>query len=380
MQHSTNYTATYSPDDNKLRLYAGGRLPADVYASVKAAGFKWAPKQDLFVAPMWTPHREDLLLELCGEIGDDDSSLTERAEERAERFEDYSDSRAQDAEQARKAVSAIADNIPFGQPILIGHHSERRARRDAERIQDGMRRAVKMWQTSQYWTDRAANAIRHAKYKERPDVRARRIKGIEADKRKREREKADAERWLKAWSRDGLTIERARTIANHCGLYVIRDGARVWSAWDVLRPDEERYQACPAWTVEQVQATAMRAYPATVAWCDRWIAHFDNRLAYERAMLAEAGGTIADRTGPEVGGGCKCWAGPRGGWAYIQKVNRISVTVLDNWGNGGGNFTRVIPFDKLAAVMTRAQVDEKRAAGLLIDTEDKTGFYLREGL
>ena len=37
---------------------------------------------------MWTPEREDLLLELCGEIEDEDTTLIERAEARAERFED----------------------------------------------------------------------------------------------------------------------------------------------------------------------------------------------------------------------------------------------------------------------------------------------------
>ena len=55
----TSYTATYSPDDNKIRLYASTRLDAETYARIKAAGFAWAPKQDLFVAPMWTPARED---------------------------------------------------------------------------------------------------------------------------------------------------------------------------------------------------------------------------------------------------------------------------------------------------------------------------------
>ncbi|CAB1371327.1 Methyltransferase type 11 (fragment) (plasmid) [Denitratisoma oestradiolicum] len=105
-------TATYSPDDNKLRLYSSSRLDSATYERVKAAGFKWAPRQELFVAPMWTPAREDLLLELCGEIGDEDTSLVERAEERADRFGDYSDKRASDAESARRAVSSIADGIP----------------------------------------------------------------------------------------------------------------------------------------------------------------------------------------------------------------------------------------------------------------------------
>ena len=127
-------TATYSPEDNKLRLYSVARLPPDLYAHVKAAGFIFAPRQELFVAPMWTPEREDLLIELCGEIDDEDATLVERAEERSERFTRYSERRTEDAERAQKAVSAIADGIPFGQPILVGHHSERRARRDAQQI------------------------------------------------------------------------------------------------------------------------------------------------------------------------------------------------------------------------------------------------------
>jgi Domain of unknown function (DUF3560) len=207
-------TATYSPEDNKLRLYSVTRLDSETYARVKAAGFSWAPKQELFVAPAWTPSREDLLIELCGEVGDEDTSLVDRAEQRAERFNDYSDNRAEDAEQAREAVASIADNIPLGQPILVGHHSERHARKDAERIENGMRRAVRMWETSKYWKQRAAGAIRAAKYKELPAVRARRIKGLEADKRKHERTKGKAEFCVKFWSGE-LKDQERRSYAGH---------------------------------------------------------------------------------------------------------------------------------------------------------------------
>lgn len=65
---------------------------------MKAEGFKVTPKQDLFVAPMWTPSREDLLLELCGEIDDEDTSPVNRAEECSERYSEYSDNRAEDAD------------------------------------------------------------------------------------------------------------------------------------------------------------------------------------------------------------------------------------------------------------------------------------------
>lgn len=140
------------------------------------AGFRRAPEQALFVAPAWTPGREDVLLSLAGEIEDEDSTLAERQEARAERFTGYSGKRASESAQALDEVERLAAMIPPGQPILVGHYSERRARRDAQRIENGMKRAVMLFERAEYWEERARSALLHAKYKERPDVRWRRIK------------------------------------------------------------------------------------------------------------------------------------------------------------------------------------------------------------
>ncbi|HCJ1630626.1 TPA: DUF3560 domain-containing protein, partial [Klebsiella pneumoniae] len=139
---SQTYRATYSPDDNKLRLYASLRLDEETYSLINKAGFRWAPKQKLFVAPAWTPGREDVLLSLAGDIEDEDSTLFDRQEQRAGRFSDYSDRRAVESEQALAHVDSLASAVPLGQPILVGHHSERRARRHAQKIESGMKRAV----------------------------------------------------------------------------------------------------------------------------------------------------------------------------------------------------------------------------------------------
>ncbi|GHM15542.1 hypothetical protein ECZU42_47610 [Escherichia coli] len=156
------YRATYSPDDNKLRLYAVSRLDPETYKKVHDAGFRWAPKQALFVAPAWTPGREDVLLSLAGEIEDEDSTLAERQEARAERFTGYSGKRASESAQALDEVERLAAMIPPGQPILVGHHSERRARRDAQRIENGMKRAVMLFERAEYWEERARSALLHA--------------------------------------------------------------------------------------------------------------------------------------------------------------------------------------------------------------------------
>lgn len=376
------HTATYSPEDNKLRLYPAFKLDQTDYERVKATGFKWAPKQGLFVAPMWTPAREDLLLELCDEIGDEDTSLADRAESRADRFEDYSSNNAQRANQAHKAVSAICDNIPFGQPILVGHHSERHARKDAERIENGMRKAVKLWDTAEYWKSRAAGAVRAAKYKELPAVRARRIKGLEADKRKQERNLQEAQKFLDLWSKEGLTFERAKSIANYdhiskCFLlseYPAAEGVHAYegmqSLWSALEGGRI--------TAEQARDIAIASHSRYIPHCLRWLDHYVNRIAYERAMLGEAGGIETDKVKPEIGGAVRSLWGPRGGWAYIVKVNRVTLTIRHQWNDGGRVFSHNEPLDKIREVMTKAQVDEAREQGRLTESDNGIGFWLAE--
>ena len=299
------HTATYSPEDNKLRLYPAHRLSPEDYSRVKAAGFSWAPRQELFVAPMWTPSRADLLIEMCGEIGDEDTSLVDRAEQRADRFSDYSEKRASDAQRASAAVEAITEHIPMGQPILIGHHSERHARKDAERIQNGMRKTVQMWETAKYWEQRAAGALAHAKYKELPGVRARRIKGIEADKRRSERSIADARKYSEAWSAEGLTRARAVAIANYdhvSKVFTLAEFPREATA-NQYEGMMGLYSALTGGVINETQAAeiAVRVHARTIAHNERWIAHYNNRLAYERAMLGDYAPPVkAKRTPPPL--------------------------------------------------------------------------------
>ena len=348
-----HHTATYSPEDNKLRLYPANRLPRDEYDRVKAAGFSWAPKQELFYAPAWTPSREDLLIEMCGEIGDEDTSLVERAEVRAERFEDYSDNRLEEANSAHAAVESISSQIPLGQPILVGHHSEKRARRDAEKIRNGMSRAVRLWETSKYWTERAKGAIRNAKYKELPAVRARRIKGLEAERRKMERCKKDAETTIKLWSRE-MTHEKALAIAG-AGYFYVKDR---WTAYDILRPAEQRFRDTPDMTLEEVKQAIVANCTAAISIDDRWLAHLDNRLAYERAMLDESGGLPADQFEFQVGGQvCR-----RGSWHVITKINRVggvvnSVSVL-------GHFASTITVDEIKGYRPPQEGDAQKVAAI----------------
>jgi len=82
-------------------------------------------------------------------------SIIDRKMARAEKFEGYSENAAARSESAFNKVQSISSMIPPGQPILVGHHSERRHRRDLKRMDSGMRKGVEESKKSEYYTDRA---------------------------------------------------------------------------------------------------------------------------------------------------------------------------------------------------------------------------------
>ncbi len=313
-------TATYSAEDNKLRLYPASRMDEETYSRVKAAGFSWAPKQELFVAGCWTPEREDLLLDLCDEIDDEDTTMEERAAIRAERFEGYSEKRGAEADSAHKYVETIANGIPLGQPILRGHHSEKHARKDAERIENGMRKAVRLWDTAKYWESRAERVQHHAAYKANPRVRANRIKTLEADKRRHQREIKEVtmrrDLWRKVLLCEGAELQRAAAlkVANHY------HGGEMWSRL-------ERGEA----TAVEIAQKALASADRIEIHAQRWIAHLDNRLAYERVLLGRRPDeeTKVDRT--------------RKGSAALPLLNYQAGSILlrNRWREGVDPFRQV---------------------------------------
>ena len=72
------------------------------------------------------------------------STYRERRLAKAARLRDWSASNAAKADNRSAAADATASAIPFGQPILVGHHSERRHRRDLERIHANMSASVQL--------------------------------------------------------------------------------------------------------------------------------------------------------------------------------------------------------------------------------------------
>ena len=185
-------TATYNICDDKIRASFDERLSPEDYQAIKRAGFAYWRGSKLFVAK-WSVYAEDKLREFgITEIEDDDQP--DDVEARVDRFSGYAENAERSAESASNYAHGLVEGIPAGQPILVGHHSERGHRATLKRHDAAMRRALSESERAAYWNDRVANSIRHAKYKERPDVIARRIEGLEKDELKYTKELSDTRR------------------------------------------------------------------------------------------------------------------------------------------------------------------------------------------
>lgn len=79
----------------------------------------------------------------------------ERLERKLEKRREWAEKAVQRANASFKRVECIAQQIPLGQPILVGHHSERHARRDQERIHSGVAKGCEEQQLAQHHESKA---------------------------------------------------------------------------------------------------------------------------------------------------------------------------------------------------------------------------------
>jgi len=82
----------------------------------------------------------------------------ERQEARAERYREYTENAEKRATAAFNASNAAVAGIPLGQPILVGHHSEKAHRRALERSNGAMMRSVHESEKAAYYRQKAEAA------------------------------------------------------------------------------------------------------------------------------------------------------------------------------------------------------------------------------
>lgn len=203
----THLTITHTPAEGTLvHGTAKGDGAADI---LKARRFRWGRS----IGCWYLPHSRDKVhadtyridaaqaaLEDAGftvtvDIGHDDRrdvadrehDRAERADARAERHDRHADRAAENALGRYEQAHSMAQAIPLGQPILVGHHSEKRDRAYRDRMHRQFDKAADEQARSDYHAHRAESAEVGQRLRHNPRVTMRRLEKLQADRRRIDR-------------------------------------------------------------------------------------------------------------------------------------------------------------------------------------------------
>jgi hypothetical protein len=284
---------------------------------LKGAGFRWAPSLKAWIvqqsrdrdAKRWKIDAAAAGLREAGfevQVLIDDTprdfavaeaDRAERVAERADRLEGAAERAARESE-ARYAAATQAFDLMNGQPILVGHHSERRHRREIDRANSNMHKSIEEDRKAKHYERAAQVAGRYTERRESLPTTLRRIEKLEAERRKAERDREPCP----TSGRKGKAekVEPGRTIT------------------------------CPVCYHEVVFGEDLRIVEhgrrISEAHAERIIGEVDDQLAYWRRVVDEQ-----QEAGAKVWGPADFRPGDRvlswGGWREVLKVNAKSLTV-----------------------------------------------------
>jgi len=148
-------------DENKTPLKEGEK-----YVSIGNGGYLPKSKVNEFkigmaeIAKLKAEKQKPVVYDVEDFQPDDEKvrEYEQKQAEKADRFRELAEKAEKQGDQAYKTAHEIGSFIPMGQPILVGHHSEGRHRRDLERIDNNMRKSIELDEKAKYYKEKAANA------------------------------------------------------------------------------------------------------------------------------------------------------------------------------------------------------------------------------
>jgi hypothetical protein len=167
-------TLSHDADTGRLWLEFPAKPDAATIAALKAGGWRWGSFRKAWYHPSrFGKVPAGVQYEEGGEVA--------YAAERADRLEGRAEAAEARSDAAFARAHQIADGIPFGQPILVGHHSERHARRDVERIHGAMSKGCEEQRKAERLAQAAAGSARAQAARHDPGAIGRRIAKMEKE-------------------------------------------------------------------------------------------------------------------------------------------------------------------------------------------------------
>jgi len=250
--------ATYSPEDNKLRLYNNKPVSPTLFERLRRHGFQNEPSQHCFFAA-WTPQCEELCLELFGDINCEQTTLAQRAQAKATRFDTLAQDHEQKADPFSKAAQAVQNDNAFKQ-------------------------AEHAFNISQYWHNRAMNVGRHVAIKITPSVVANRIKKLLSDLRHHQNAINHGHILFRLWTNiQSLPSysQRKHNVDYYVGCMIKTGETSPVGQFDKYRAQQITVDEIITQNIEWANQIAQSVESR------RWIAHILNRLSYERRILGD---------------------------------------------------------------------------------------------
>lgn len=248
-------------------------------------------------------------------IESDDEQTRSFAEAEADRYDRAEGRELYHWEKGRKAEDRAAaaydaehriiDGYPMGQPILVGHHSERRHRRDLARAEAARERGTEEAGKARYHADRERSAAQFKNGRENLGVTLRRIGKLEAERRRIDRKLNGSTRRGYVADREPVNDREYRAGLN-ARLGMLLDELGYWRAH-----------------VEHLEAEGAKVYTSS---------DFNK------------GDWVRDQVGE---------------WREVKRVNPKSVTVPNTWFRDG--VTQTLPYDSVTGKKTAAEMADIRA-------------------
>ena len=145
-----------------------------IRADLSSAGWRWRRYREAYSTNARFPRfPKGVQIDMGGEVT--------YSAERAERLEERAEMHSAEAERRYEASHRIADGIPLGQPILVGHHSEKRHRRDLARIEGHMRASIEERKKAAHLSEQAEGSADHQQHMQAPRLIYARLASFRAD-------------------------------------------------------------------------------------------------------------------------------------------------------------------------------------------------------
>lgn len=171
----------YDPISRITWLDFDAKPEEETRAALKARGWRWSGYRKQWYTNQRYP-------QLPPRVRAEDGGECDYASERADRLTAAADRHQRASDAAYQRSNDLLAMIPFGQPILVGHHSERADRNRRAKSWAAMDKSVEEAKTAERLQHAARSSAEHqAYYTSDPDALQRRVDRLAADARKMQR-------------------------------------------------------------------------------------------------------------------------------------------------------------------------------------------------